>query len=149
MNSRAHPQQGFRSVLGIMGLGKTYGEERLEAACQRALDIKARSLPASNPYSKTTSTKNLPSAEQPADAAHQSPQHQGQKLLRPKGRRCELMLSNPIMDKLTAMRLTGMAKALAEQMEMQDLNTLTFDERLGLMVDREMPSAKTDAWPPG
>jgi DNA replication protein DnaC len=31
-----------------------------------------------------------------------------------------------------------MAKALTEQMEMQDLNTLTFDERLGLMVDREM-----------
>jgi DNA replication protein DnaC len=36
------------------------------------------------------------------------------------------------------MRLTGMAKALTEQMEMQDLNSLTFDERLGLMVDREM-----------
>jgi DNA replication protein DnaC len=34
--------------------------------------------------------------------------------------------------------LTGMAKALTEQMEMQDLNSLTFDERLGLMVDREM-----------
>jgi hypothetical protein len=48
------------------------------------------------------------------------------------------MLSNPIMDELTAMRLTGMAKALTEQMEMQDINSLTFDERLGLMVDREM-----------
>ena len=44
MNSRAHPQQGFRSVLGIMRLGKTYGNERLESACQRALDIRARSL---------------------------------------------------------------------------------------------------------
>ena len=44
MNSRAHPQQGFRSVLGIMSLKKTYGDEHLEAACQRALDIKARSL---------------------------------------------------------------------------------------------------------
>jgi hypothetical protein len=43
MNSRAHPQQGFRSVLGIMSLKKTYGDERLEAACQRALDIKAKS----------------------------------------------------------------------------------------------------------
>ena len=48
------------------------------------------------------------------------------------------MLTNPIMDKLTAMRLTGMAKALAEQMEMRDLDALTFDERLGLMVDREI-----------
>jgi transposase len=43
MNSRAHPQQGFRSVLGIMSLKKTYGDERLEAACQKALDIKAKS----------------------------------------------------------------------------------------------------------
>lgn len=31
-----------------------------------------------------------------------------------------------------------MAKALAEQMEMRDLDALTFDERLGLMVDREI-----------
>jgi DNA replication protein DnaC len=48
------------------------------------------------------------------------------------------LLTNPIMEKLSAMRLTGMAKALAEQMEMSDLGTLSFEERLGLMVDREM-----------
>jgi transposase len=39
--SRAHPQQGFRSCLGIMRLGKNYGSERLEAACRRALKIGA------------------------------------------------------------------------------------------------------------
>jgi transposase len=43
MNSRTHPQQGFRSVLGIMNLAKTFGDERLEAACQKALNIKAKS----------------------------------------------------------------------------------------------------------
>ena len=37
--SRPHPQQGFRSCLGIMRLGKDYGEKRLEAACARALAI--------------------------------------------------------------------------------------------------------------
>jgi DNA replication protein DnaC len=42
------------------------------------------------------------------------------------------------MEKLSAMRLTGMAKAMAEQMEMSDVNSLSFEERLGLMVDREM-----------
>lgn len=36
MNSRMHPQQGFRSCLGILRLGKSYGEDRLEAACHRA-----------------------------------------------------------------------------------------------------------------
>jgi len=39
--TRRHPQQGFRSCLGILRLGKTYGEARLEAACQRALCIRA------------------------------------------------------------------------------------------------------------
>jgi len=39
--SRPHAQQGFRSCLGIMRLGKTYGQERLEAACQRAQAIHA------------------------------------------------------------------------------------------------------------
>jgi transposase len=43
MSTRAHPQQGFRSCLGIMGLGKSYGAERLEAACQRALQVDAAS----------------------------------------------------------------------------------------------------------
>ena len=37
--SRPHPQQGFRSCLGIMALGKSYGKERLEAACVRALAL--------------------------------------------------------------------------------------------------------------
>lgn len=41
--SRHHPQQGFRSCLGILRLGKTYTEVRLEAACLRALRINAHS----------------------------------------------------------------------------------------------------------
>ena len=30
---RPHPEQGYRSCLGILRLGKRYGDERLEAAC--------------------------------------------------------------------------------------------------------------------
>jgi transposase len=41
---RRHPQQGFRSCLGILRLGKHYGEARLEAACGRALRIGAASF---------------------------------------------------------------------------------------------------------
>jgi transposase len=40
---RPHPEQGFRSCLGILRLGKRYGEVRLEAACNRALRVRARS----------------------------------------------------------------------------------------------------------
>jgi transposase len=41
--SRPHPEQGFRSCLGIMRLGRRYGDERLEAACTRALAIRGLS----------------------------------------------------------------------------------------------------------
>lgn len=41
MSTRVHPQQGFRSCLGIMRLGQIYGAERLQAACQRALQVDA------------------------------------------------------------------------------------------------------------
>lgn len=37
--TRPHPQQGYRSCLGILRLGQTYGADRLEAACRRALTI--------------------------------------------------------------------------------------------------------------
>ena len=39
LNSRAHPQQGFRSCLGILRLAKSYGDGRLDAACRRAVAI--------------------------------------------------------------------------------------------------------------
>jgi transposase len=37
MRTRPHPEQGFNACLGIMRLAKDYGNERTEAACQRAL----------------------------------------------------------------------------------------------------------------
>lgn len=36
MSARPHPEQGFRSCLGLIRLGDRYGAERLEAACTRA-----------------------------------------------------------------------------------------------------------------
>jgi transposase len=35
--SRKHPQQAYRSCLGLLRLGDRYGKDRLEAACRRAL----------------------------------------------------------------------------------------------------------------
>jgi transposase len=40
---RRHPEQGYRSCLGILRLSKKYGPERLEAACARAVAVRARS----------------------------------------------------------------------------------------------------------
>ncbi len=36
MKDRPHPEQGYRSCLGLLRLAKTVGEERMEAACDRA-----------------------------------------------------------------------------------------------------------------
>ena len=35
--SRPHPEHSYRACLGLMGLAKRYGNERLGAACERAL----------------------------------------------------------------------------------------------------------------
>ena len=39
ITSRIHPQQAYRTLMGIMRLGKSYSEVRLEAACGRAIAI--------------------------------------------------------------------------------------------------------------
>ena len=43
LNQRRHPQQGFRACLGILRLGQSFGDDRLEAACERAIAIGAPS----------------------------------------------------------------------------------------------------------
>ena len=43
LESRPHPEQGYRACLGILRLARQYGAARLEAACDRGLDIGARS----------------------------------------------------------------------------------------------------------
>lgn len=47
------------------------------------------------------------------------------------------MLINPTLDKLQALSLNGMARALAEQLDSAQYADLSFEERLGLLVDRE------------
>lgn len=41
MQRRSHPEQGFRSCLGVMRLAKRYTPQRLEKACERAVAIGA------------------------------------------------------------------------------------------------------------
>ena len=48
------------------------------------------------------------------------------------------MLTHPTLEKLRSLKLSGMANALEEQIGMPDLKELTFEERLGLLVDREV-----------
>ena len=47
------------------------------------------------------------------------------------------MLTNPTMERLAELKLSGMLKGYQEQCESSQADALTFDERLGLLVDRE------------
>jgi len=64
MRERSHPEQGFRASVGIIRLLKSYGRDRLEAACGRALEIGARSFTSVNSI-----LKNNLEAKRPASAA--------------------------------------------------------------------------------
>lgn len=48
------------------------------------------------------------------------------------------MLTHPTLEKLQTLRLSGMRRALEEQMHIPDIEELGFEERLGLLVDREI-----------
>ncbi|MCK5340438.1 MAG: IS21-like element helper ATPase IstB [Desulfobulbaceae bacterium] len=53
------------------------------------------------------------------------------------------MLLHPTLEKLETMRFTGMAAALEEQMKMDGLDDISFEERLGLLLDREQAVRET------
>jgi DNA replication protein DnaC len=47
------------------------------------------------------------------------------------------MLMHPTLEKLRSLKLFGMAQALAEQLQTRAADDLSFEARLGLLVDRE------------
>jgi transposase len=59
LHSRPHPEQGFRSCLGILRLGKTYGSDRLEAAAARACNLNACSYQSVKSILKTGLDRQL------------------------------------------------------------------------------------------
>jgi transposase len=71
--SRRHPQQGFRTCLGILRLGKRYGEGRLEAACRRANAIGARSYRSVASILEKGLDRQPPPGTEPE---HRSPEHE-------------------------------------------------------------------------
>ena len=48
------------------------------------------------------------------------------------------MLANHSHERLLALRLTGMAKAFDDQLRQPDIDSLSFEQRLGLLIDREV-----------
>lgn len=55
------------------------------------------------------------------------------------------MLKNPTIDKLNEMQLLGMIRALEEQSQIQEVQSLSFDDRFSLIVDAEHSERATSA----
>jgi DNA replication protein DnaC len=51
--------------------------------------------------------------------------------------RGSIMLTHPIIEKLQMMKFYGMRKAFEDQLQMADIDKFSFEERFGLIVDRE------------
>jgi transposase len=65
LRERSHPEQGFRAAVGIIRLVRNFGRDRLEAACDRALQIGARSFTSVNSILKNNLEAKRP--DTPAD----------------------------------------------------------------------------------
>ena len=71
LRARPHPEQGFRSAIGILGLVKRYGRERVDSACARALLLNARSYKSVAAILKNGTDKTPPPAQEEApDSRH-------------------------------------------------------------------------------
>jgi len=53
------------------------------------------------------------------------------------------VLTHPTLEKLKQMRLVGMAQGLEDQLQTPQIESLGFEERLGLLVDREQTERQT------
>jgi transposase len=66
LRSRPHPEQGFRSCIGILGLRPRYGAERVDAACARALALGTRSYSSVAAILKNRQEQKASPDEQPS-----------------------------------------------------------------------------------
>jgi len=73
--ARPHPEQGFRTCLGILSLARSYDNARVDAACRRGILIKARlrRLDPFDPQERARSRFPRRDARPPAPAPRQHP----------------------------------------------------------------------------
>ncbi|MGY4623849.1 transposase/DNA replication protein DnaC [Bradyrhizobium sp. USDA 4486] len=135
MRERPHPEQGYRSAMGIIALARRYERNRLEAACERALAINAINYSSVSAILKSGLDRASPAAE-PIKATPSHANHPWRRLLSMKERNIA-MLTHPTLEQMQALGLAGMAAAYRQLAEQDNAADLSRDEWLGLMLDRE------------
>ena len=133
LETRPHPEQGFRACLGIVRLAGPHGAERLEAAAERAIDIGARTYGSV----KSILDNNLDRRPARQRAADGTPILHATSVARATTIRRDDLLEHPTLDQLNALGLHGMAKAFVEIAANGQANGLGHQEWLGLLLDRE------------
>jgi transposase len=68
MRDRPHPEQGYRSAMGVLALARRYEATRLEGACDRALAINAVSYSSVDSILRTGLDRARPTPPPPSPA---------------------------------------------------------------------------------
>jgi hypothetical protein len=135
MRTKPHPEQGFRFCLGILRMEDLWGAAagrmpprdlhwRSELSVDR---LYPQDRPRQGRSFQTPPPTPIPSSTATSVAAATTTDQQEE----------DLMLSNYTHERLAALGLAGMAKAFDDQQRQPDVTAPTFEQRLGLMIDRE------------
>ena len=142
MAARPHPEQGFRSALGIIRLGDRYGTERVEAACARALHLRSYSYrsrrvdPHARPRPPAAARAPRPPVPIPITATS---------AVRTTTAERRHMLTQPDHRRASTLELDVMAQGLLDQRGHPDYEALSFEERLGSSSTASSRAARTAA----
>jgi DNA replication protein DnaC len=133
--AKPHPEQGYRACLGLMRLSKRHGAARMEAACARARLLHAPSYRTVATI-LATGADRVPFGAEPAFLAA-LPAHANIRGSAYFTREESLCSPHPTLDKLMALRLPAFAEACQRQLGNPEFTALSFEDRLGLLVDAE------------
>ena len=135
LESRPHPEKGYRACLDIVRLAGSYGAARVEAAAEHAIEIGARTY-GSVKSILDNKLDRRPAPRRPADTAPiPIPTSAGPATTIEENAK---LLRHPTLDQLHALGLQGMAKAFADLAEADEARDLDHADWLAPLLDREM-----------
>jgi DNA replication protein DnaC len=140
LRSRPLPEQGFRSAIGILGLVNRYGQERVDAACARALLLNARSYKSVAAILKNGTDKTSPPTPEapilfPLTSAAATTTIDQE----------SIMLIHPTVERLRALGLAAMADTLVELQNNPEAADMPHADWLGLLIDRGLARRLSNA----
>ena len=135
--SRPHPEHSYRACLGPHALAKRYGNERLGAACQRALASRGHLLHLGQVDPGPEPRPGGAPAALGGTGARPSTRTCAVPAITPRKRRPERMFANQTIDKLEALGLHAMAAGLPTNCRPGHLRRARLRRPAGPLVDKE------------